>query len=910
MRPFHWVRLPPAKLSNTIWDTDEGGPPVEGGACSSPSKGSSSSFFGGGGGGGSKGAGGSSTTSSGGSTSEGSSSMYVFNSSSSGVGGENTDGELNKNKRRGSSFFGFKLPFGGESKQRRGSEGEALLKSPSSSKYTSAMDDEGQTSPVLNDLVAQPLDLEELENIFGLRPAGGGGGLERQASSAGGVGGGSGKNLLERGRSVSGGLAGGGAAGDAPASTVTLLPVKRANNVEIALSRMRLTNEEIKQAILEPVLDRYSKDNNDSESPKGDGGGAPSPAAAGKWGGATKKLRLRPQLTPENVSALLGVLPTSEESDLVRSHAAELKAKGITSGPIGRVERFFLCLDEIYAPEQRLRSIQVTQQFDERAERLLAHASSLQNACKQLKESVKLRQLLKLVLRIGNFLNGASQRGGAVGFRLADLEKLRQVRSADQSTTLLQYIGRQPPVKSAAWLKDLKEHQLPALFAARGLEVNELRPELSSLRQQFEMADHTKRMLDEHTESAPSKFPSLKRRADPLASLLSEFCETRREKIEHLREMVQKAESEVRGVAGWLAEPANSSVEQLFTPIASFITALEKEQAEQLLAAARQRRAERTQRFLEGVSPNASQPPAASSARDSGATPQGRAPPRRAISSRELESSNSDAAFNDLRAEIQRRAQARRSMAVGMASRDNSLDDDDPSVPPPPPPGGPPPPPPPSQRGRSYSENYSAAAPSASRFSGGDDDDDAPRGEAALFGSGGADGDGGGGGDPFNEFAQSPLGSGMANALRWLVSREEEVETAEEIEAARLAELRKTQPASWSAANGGGLAKRDSSGSGFGDGSSADSPSPSSPIGPAGVTKAATAAVNAAAAPVNAAVNIARQVRAAQASASHTRTHARAHARTHRLTPSPPSLLALSFCKHSSRSRRCARGRR
>ena len=37
------------------------------------------------------------------------------------------------------------------------------------------MDDEGQTSPVLNDLVAQPLDLEELENIFGLRPAGGGG---------------------------------------------------------------------------------------------------------------------------------------------------------------------------------------------------------------------------------------------------------------------------------------------------------------------------------------------------------------------------------------------------------------------------------------------------------------------------------------------------------------------------------------------------------------------------------------------------------------------------------------------------------------------------------------------------------------------------------------------------------------
>ncbi len=47
--------------------------------------------------------------------------------------------------------------------------------------------------------------------------------------------------------------------------------------------------------------------------------------------------------------------------DLVRNHAQDLAARGVTTGPLGRVERFFLCLDEIYAPEQRLRSIQVTQ---------------------------------------------------------------------------------------------------------------------------------------------------------------------------------------------------------------------------------------------------------------------------------------------------------------------------------------------------------------------------------------------------------------------------------------------------------------------------------------------------------------------------------------------------------------------
>ena len=101
----------------------------------------------------------------------------------------------------------------------------------------------------------------------------------------------------------------------------------------------------------------------------------------------------------QRVAALLGVLPTADELELVRNHAAS-DPKGGAAG-MGRVERFFLCLDEIYAPEQRLRSVQVTQQFDERAERLSAHVSSLRDACSQLQASVSLRELLKLVLLPG-----------------------------------------------------------------------------------------------------------------------------------------------------------------------------------------------------------------------------------------------------------------------------------------------------------------------------------------------------------------------------------------------------------------------------------------------------------------------------------------------------------------------------
>ena len=188
---------------------------------------------------------------------------------------------------------------------------------------------------------------------------------------------------------------------------MTLLPVKRANNVEITLSRMRLSNDEIKTAILDPTGQEALA------SPSSSKGAASSKAHGeanlrnGQHGEAKgESPPLRTQLSAENVAALLGVLPTAEELELVRAHAAEMASKGVGGGPMGRVERFFLCLDEIFAPEQRLRSIQVTQQFDERAERLSAHAASLSAACEQLHASKKLKQLLKLVLRVGNFRNG------------------------------------------------------------------------------------------------------------------------------------------------------------------------------------------------------------------------------------------------------------------------------------------------------------------------------------------------------------------------------------------------------------------------------------------------------------------------------------------------------------------------
>jgi len=47
-----------------------------------------------------------------------------------------------------------------------------------------------------------------------------------------------------------------------------------------------------------------------------------------------------------------------------------------------------------------------------------------------VRHSKALKTVFRQVLRLGNYLNGDSARGGAYGFKLTDLAKLVQVKSA------------------------------------------------------------------------------------------------------------------------------------------------------------------------------------------------------------------------------------------------------------------------------------------------------------------------------------------------------------------------------------------------------------------------------------------------------------------------------------------------
>ena len=158
----------------------------------------------------------------------------------------------------------------------------------------------------------------------------------------------------------------------------------------------------------------------------------------------------------------------------------------------------------------------------------------------------------------------------------------------------------------------LKEKQLPALFSVRGIDAAELRPELQALMQQLQLVERTQILLAGEGDFAapPLSPPAVSVTSPPqspkgrggdssggqtFATLLGGFHKSRHAKLAALQDTVGAAEAATKALAAWLAEPPSSAtVEQLLSPIANFITAIERAQADSLLAAARSQRRVRT----------------------------------------------------------------------------------------------------------------------------------------------------------------------------------------------------------------------------------------------------------------------------------------------------------------------------
>ncbi|CAI5723718.1 unnamed protein product [Peronospora effusa] len=237
---------------------------------------------------------------------------------------------------------------------------------------------------------------------------------------------------------------------------VALIDAKRANNIGIMLARFRLPYYKLRNAVL--LVD--------------------------------KEL-----LSVERVSSLLQFAPEGEELDAIQGYTGDPKL-------LGDAEQYFremMCIPRLTT---RLQAIHATWQFDSYVEEQRKLMESVLNACRELQACEALKEIFRVVLSLGNALNDGTSRGGAKGFRLSILLKLNQVKAADNSINLLNYVAKVLRAKDPAILDFDKS--LPSVESASRVTIQVLKAGESAVRKAANLICNE---LEVHAKLPEKEYP-------------------------------------------------------------------------------------------------------------------------------------------------------------------------------------------------------------------------------------------------------------------------------------------------------------------------------------------------------------------------------------------------------------------
>uniref|UniRef100_A0A8C8REJ1 Dishevelled associated activator of morphogenesis 2 n=1 Tax=Pelusios castaneus TaxID=367368 RepID=A0A8C8REJ1_9SAUR len=176
---------------------------------------------------------------------------------------------------------------------------------------------------------------------------------------------------------------------------LSVIDGRRAQNCVILLSKLKLSNEEIKRAIL--------------------------------------KMDEQEDLAKDMLEQLLKFVPEKSDVDLLEEHKHEIDR-------MARADRFLYEMSRIDHYQQRLQALFFKKKFPERLAECKPKVEAILLASKQLTRSKRLKQLLEVVLAFGNYMN-KGQRGSAYGFKVSSLNKIADTKSSiDRNITLLHYL--------------------------------------------------------------------------------------------------------------------------------------------------------------------------------------------------------------------------------------------------------------------------------------------------------------------------------------------------------------------------------------------------------------------------------------------------------------------------------------
>ncbi|KAI3843893.1 hypothetical protein MKW92_046425 [Papaver armeniacum] len=221
-------------------------------------------------------------------------------------------------------------------------------------------------------------------------------------------------------------------AGSKP-NKVTLVDLRRANNCEIMLTKVKIPLSDLMPAALaldESILDA------------------------------------------DQVENLIKFCPTKEEMELLKNYTGDREN-------LGKCEQFYLELMKVPRVESKLRVFNFKIQFGAQTTDFRKSLTTVNSACDEVRNSEKLKDIMRKILWLGNTLNQGTARGSAIGFRLDSLLKLTDTRASNSKMTLMHFLCKVLATKSPGLLSFHED--LLSLEAASKIQLKSLAEEMQAI---------------------------------------------------------------------------------------------------------------------------------------------------------------------------------------------------------------------------------------------------------------------------------------------------------------------------------------------------------------------------------------------------------------------------------------------
>ncbi|KAF8016323.1 hypothetical protein BT93_H1741 [Corymbia citriodora subsp. variegata] len=214
---------------------------------------------------------------------------------------------------------------------------------------------------------------------------------------------------------------------------VHLIDLRRANNTEIMLTKVKMPLSDMMAAVLamdESVLD------------------------------------------VDQVENLIKFCPTKEEMELLKGYTGN-------KDNLGKCEQYFLEQMKVPRVESKLRVFSFKIQFGSQISEFRKNLNTVNSACEEVRSSFKLKEIMKRILFLGNMLNQGTARGSAIGFKLDSLLKLSDTRATNNKMTLMHFLCKKLADRSPELLDFHQD--LVSLEVASKIQLKSLAEEMQAI---------------------------------------------------------------------------------------------------------------------------------------------------------------------------------------------------------------------------------------------------------------------------------------------------------------------------------------------------------------------------------------------------------------------------------------------